>query len=266
MSDQSIYMYEYLQRIASLDPHERRRELLAILGEIGCASCVYEEQIAGHLAKNIVVRFHDQEPRFVLGAHYDSVAGSTGANDNGAAVCILLALLQKYSTHPPARALDVVFFDLEEYYLLGSQAYIRHVSPENVSAMLNLDICGVGDTLCLGPEKYVQTGIFKEPVRRAAIDTLLPYCIFPVLPSGDNDSFEKAGIPNLSLCILPASDLDIFKEAMLALSQGKQPQRRPAILDTFHHGSRDKIETIELAAMERVLYWVTQVLSSWDTI
>ncbi|MBV9615353.1 MAG: M28 family peptidase, partial [Ktedonobacteraceae bacterium] len=194
MSKQVTPMREYLQRIASSDPQIRRSELLTILRAIGHSYTLYRDQIAGQHVENIVVRFHRPEhgPRLVLGAHYDGVSGSTGANDNGAAVCILLALLETYKSSPPHLPLDIVFFDLEEQGFLGSQAYIKRFSRTSVLAMINLDICGVGNTLFCAPEKHAKTGVFAQPLQRMIQDVPIPCHVIPILPPGDDTSFEKA--------------------------------------------------------------------------
>src|SRR5262245_26603764 len=41
----------------------------------------------------------------VVGAHYDSVSGSPGANDNGTGVAAMLELVQRFSRRPQPRTL-----------------------------------------------------------------------------------------------------------------------------------------------------------------
>jgi Zn-dependent M28 family amino/carboxypeptidase len=67
----------------------------------------------------------DQLPLLVVAAHYDTVPGSPGADDNASAVAALLELarwLQPHLQHDrPRRArVQLVAYDLEEYGLLGS--------------------------------------------------------------------------------------------------------------------------------------------------
>ena len=66
----------------------------------------------------------------VVGAHYDSVAGSPGANDNASGVAALLALARSLSHKKPTRTLRfVAFANQEEPYfktaLMGSQVYAK---------------------------------------------------------------------------------------------------------------------------------------------
>jgi hypothetical protein len=84
----------YLERLAVADQSARRDALITILRELDCPFALYREQCGGHRPENVVVRFHPQVlQRLVIGAHYDSVPASTGANDNAAAVCVLLGLV-----------------------------------------------------------------------------------------------------------------------------------------------------------------------------
>jgi hypothetical protein len=56
---------------------------------------------------------HSTEP-FVVGAHYDSVRGAPGANDNATGVAALLELSRILKTDVPERPIVLVFFPNEE--------------------------------------------------------------------------------------------------------------------------------------------------------
>lgn len=85
----------------------------------------------------------------VIGAHYDSLEGTPGANDNGSGVAALLALARAFVDNQPARTLRFVAFVNEEppYFLsddMGSFVYARRCRErnENVVAMLSLETIG----------------------------------------------------------------------------------------------------------------------------
>src|SRR5262249_28098602 len=131
-----------LRRLAVADQTARRDAVLALLREIDVPFTLSRQRLGPHRPENIAVAFQQQVgPRLVVGAHYDSVPGSTGANDNGAGVVVLLCWLRQALAHPPRIPLEVVFFDLEERGQLGSRAYLEQVGSDNVLAMINLDIC-----------------------------------------------------------------------------------------------------------------------------
>lgn len=85
----------------------------------------------------------------VLGAHYDSVRGSPGANDNASGVAALLELARVMATARPSRTVRFVAFVNEEppFFqsgLMGSRAYARRARErgENVVGMLSLETIG----------------------------------------------------------------------------------------------------------------------------
>lgn len=254
----------YLRRIAVADQQTRRNELLNILCELDCPFITYRERYGEQRPENIVVRFQPRAPqRLVIGAHYDSVPGSTGANDNGAGVCILLGLLQTYLRQPPPIPLDVVFFDLEEVGAIGSKAYLRRVSSADIWAMINLDICGAGDTILVAPRVHVSAGPLGQAVQAVAGSGRYRNQIVEQLPLGDDVTFEAAGIPNISVSSVPHDDVATLIEAVAAMRRRERPARRPRIVETFHNGPRDSIMVVEETAMQTVLQWVLEVVEQF---
>ncbi|HEX9780703.1 MAG TPA: M28 family peptidase, partial [bacterium] len=85
----------------------------------------------------------------VVGAHYDSVWGSPGANDNASGVAALLALAARLRDPAPERTLRFVAFANEEppafqTAAMGSLAYARaaRASGARILAMLSLETLG----------------------------------------------------------------------------------------------------------------------------
>jgi hypothetical protein len=245
----------YVERLALADPPARRAALLEILRELGCACLQQRERIERHTAENIVVRLGPAGPRLVLGAHYDSVPGSTGANDNAAGVAILLSLLRGYRQNPPALPCEIVFFDLEETGGWGSRAYVRRCAAEPILAMVNLDVCGFGDTILVGPRKNAADWPLQPALQQIA-QQAPPFQIVDQLPPGDEQSFEAAGIPNLAVTSLPHDDVPLLLAAVPALRQLRPAARMPAVAETIHNGPRDSLAAIEEPAMHAVLEWI----------
>lgn len=245
-------LFPYVERLALADPPARRAALLESLRELGCSYTRQRDQIERHTPENIIVRLGQATPRLVLGAHYDCVPGSTGANDNAAGVAILLGLLRGYAQHPPGLPCDIVFFDLEETGGWGSRAYVQRCAAGATLAMLNLDVCGVGDTILVGPRKNAADWPIQPALQRVAP----AFRLVDQLPPGDEQSFEAAGIPNLTVTILPRDDVPLLVAATPALRQLRPAARMPAIAETIHNGPRDSIAAIEEPAMQAVLSWV----------
>ncbi|MGD1853135.1 MAG: M28 family peptidase [Leptolyngbyaceae cyanobacterium] len=84
-----------------------------------------------------VVRPGRQAARTVLvGAHYDTVAGSPGADDNASAVAAALEIARIFASHPTDKTLQIVFFDQEELQpdgagLVGSNAFVSESANLN---------------------------------------------------------------------------------------------------------------------------------------
>jgi hypothetical protein len=254
-----------LQRLATADQAARRSALLSLLGEMDAPFTRSRQQFGAHRPENIVVRLHvGGEPRLVIGAHYDSVPGSTGANDNGAGVVVLLAWLRRALKRPPGIPLDVVFFDLEERGQLGSRAYLDRVGAEHVRAMINLDVCGVGDTLLVGPRHSVEQMPLHQPLQRVATAGVCPYHVVNLLPPGDHLPFEQAEIPTISAGMVPWQDEDAVLEAARAIQQGRWPTELPTVWETIHNGRRDSIQSIEESAIQQVFGWLDETLKQFE--
>jgi hypothetical protein len=88
-------------------------------------------------------------PIILVGAHYDSVFGSPGANDNGSGVAAMLALARRFAGKPSQHTLRFVAFVNEEppYFLsnqMGSFVYAGRCKArgDKISAMISLETIG----------------------------------------------------------------------------------------------------------------------------
>ncbi len=62
-------------------------------------------------------------PPLILAAHFDTVPGSPGADDNASALAVMLAVARRVRAMKLTRAVRFIGFNLEEENLLGSSAY-----------------------------------------------------------------------------------------------------------------------------------------------
>lgn len=106
-------------------------------------------EAAGLAGENLVLQLPGVEavgPPLLVGAHYDGVPGSPGADDNATGVAVLLELARAWSIQPLPCPVQLVAFDLEEYGLLGSWAYIqRQAQNSPLRLMLSLEMLGYCD-------------------------------------------------------------------------------------------------------------------------
>jgi hypothetical protein len=81
---------------------------------------------------NIVVTSSGAEegPYLLLGAHYDSVPGTPGADDNGSAVAVCLECARLVKENEIGSTM-IVFFNREEDGLLGSSEFVAHLAAQS---------------------------------------------------------------------------------------------------------------------------------------
>jgi Predicted aminopeptidases len=89
------------------------------------------------------------EEIILFGAHYDSVIGSPGANDNGSAVASLLEISRLFSHTPQKKTVRLVAFTNEEPPFfqkksMGSRVYAQRCrkQKEKIIAMVSLETIG----------------------------------------------------------------------------------------------------------------------------
>lgn len=84
------------------------------------------------------------KPAILIGAHYDAVPGTPGADDNASGVAVLLELARSFAAAPIRYPVRLVAFDLEEYGMVGSGEYAQALFQDNqpLRLMLSLEMLG----------------------------------------------------------------------------------------------------------------------------
>lgn len=120
------------------------RESMAQWGEVEAHKFSFNGKIHQNLILNLNSAANAHLPPILIGAHYDAVPGTPGADDNATGVAVLLALATVFSTSPLKYPLRLVAFDLEEYGLLGSTAYAQELrdNKQKLRLMLSLEMLG----------------------------------------------------------------------------------------------------------------------------
>ncbi|HUP62446.1 MAG TPA: M28 family peptidase [Thermoanaerobaculia bacterium] len=110
--------------------------------------------------ENLIAEIRGNGEVVVIGAHYDSVEGSPGADDNASGVAALVAIAHGFASERPKRTLRFVFFANEEpphfqTAAMGSWRYARrcHERGERVVAMLSLESLAYYDD-ARGSQRY----------------------------------------------------------------------------------------------------------------
>lgn len=111
-----------------------------------------EFSVGGGRVRNLDVEIRGSDPRsgvIVVGAHYDSVHGAPGANDNGSGTAAVVELARLLAGWKPIRTWRLALFANEEppYFKtesMGSAVYARAAKSrgEQVAAMFSLETMG----------------------------------------------------------------------------------------------------------------------------
>ena len=120
------------------------RQSLAQWGEVA----TYEFKFNGKTHQNLILDLNSASnsdlPPILIGAHYDAVPGTPGADDNATGVAVLLEMARIFIDRPLKYPVRLVAFDLEEYGLLGSTAYAQDLknNQQKLRLMLSLEMLG----------------------------------------------------------------------------------------------------------------------------
>ena len=99
--------------------------------------------------------YEEPEKIIILGAHYDTVPGTPGADDNGSAVAGLLEIYRLASKFKFKKTIRFVTFTLEEppYFQTDEMGSMVHAKgcksrKENIELMICLEMLGFGSKKC----------------------------------------------------------------------------------------------------------------------
>ena len=148
IGERSVRIPENLKKTAAY--------ITAFLEDLGLAvdrqRYSYAEQPLDNITAEISFRA-DPKHRFLIGAHYDSVSGTVGADDNASAVAVQLEVARHLAGQKESNPLDLavkfVFFALEEPPVygtpyMGSRVYAKmaHTQKEKIDGMICLEMVG----------------------------------------------------------------------------------------------------------------------------
>lgn len=133
-------------------------------------------------------------------AHYDSVPGSPGANDNGSGTATLLELARIMKNTPTNKEIRLIAFGAEEIGLVGAKYYVGQLSEEEIDRSVgnfNMDMVGTN----WEPATHLYVNVVdgkpnrvwdqaKSAAKKLENDTLFLY----KRGSSDHVAFHEAGI------------------------------------------------------------------------
>jgi hypothetical protein len=236
--------------------------------------------------RNIVVTLGEGPEDVVIGAHYDAVwlpdgTLSHGAVDNAASSTILAGVAAALRSERTATLrsertatlrsertatlggerlaarIRIVWFDMEEVGLVGSQEYLAAHKGDRIRAMLNFDVNGYGDTVLYGQAPGADASVLAQALGHTCADQRLDCMRFNEMPNGDDRMFGKAGIPTISIGHLPAVEahqLWLMMNARREVKTGTGAgSAAPAVLQIIHTpaDTDDKLDGATLGRVQR---------------
>ena len=208
----------------------------------------------------------------LIGAHYDSVQGSRGANDNASGVAALLEISRKFTQLAPARSVRFVAFVNEEppfFYWgeMGSMIYAKaaRARGDNIRLMVSLEMLGFY-TDQPGSQRYPPLLRFFYPdrgnfiafvsnisSRRALRQLVEAFRAHSDFPAESLATFEF--VPGVSW----SDHLSFWQQGYSALM----------VTDTafyryeYYHTARDTPEKLNYDAMARVVKGLQDAFAAW---
>jgi len=189
-------------------------------------------ELRGQACHNIEVEIRGTRPEIILiGAHYDSVFGSPGANDNGSGVAAMLALARRFAGRKTEHTLRFVAFVNEEppYFFSGEMGSLIYAGRcrarrDKIAAMISLETIGyfsdapnsqtypspglgvfypkVGNFIGFVSNVHSRTllrrviGLFRKDAKIPSEGAALPWFV-PGVSWSDQWSFWKHGYPGI---------------------------------------------------------------------
>lgn len=230
----------------------------------------HEFQVRGKTHQNLIVNFpadnSKQKQPILIGAHYDAVPGTPGADDNATGVAVLLELARIFGSQPARYPLRLVAFDLEEYGLVGSSGASEYAAQlrqqqQPLRLMISLEMLGYCDSTP-GSQRY-PAPLERFYPNRADFIALIGN--LPTIP----DMIRLSRIIRMAV---PSEWLPVFNKGkivpMTRLSDHAhfwdQGYRAMMITDTamlrnpHYHQASDRIETLDLDFLTNVCYGLSQ--------
>jgi hypothetical protein len=193
----------------------------------------------------------------VLIAHHDAVVGSPGANDNAAAVAVLLSLLERWAVREPSGRVRLLFPACEELGYLGSRVWVRAHGVRDVLGVLSLELVGVGDSLAVwdAPGETPFLALVRRAFEASGLRADESYHVVGRIPvfGSDHRAFAGAGASAYGLTTVPSAEVPALREFIFhpLRTTLRGGARRPPPFDTYHT-ARDTGATLDGAALDRV--------------
>jgi Zn-dependent M28 family amino/carboxypeptidase len=211
-------------------------------------------------------------PLVVVGAHYDAVQNTPGADDNASGVAALLALAsfineRRDRTNSWQTRLQLAAYDLEEYGMVGSWEHSREIQAAGtvVRGMLALEMLGYTDN---------QPGSQRLPPHLAHLYSNVGNFIGLCGNEASRELVDRVEAGMRAISDLPVESLvvpgggEMLVEVRLSDHSSFWDHGFPALMITdtsffrnpHYHQPTDTLETLDLAFLEKVTRGVCEAV------
>lgn len=219
---------EYLESLLSCKSNDERYDWIQeVLFKLNIPFVVQAEinKNAGLITRNIIC-FGSSDLWY--SAHYDVIYVDKCANDNSASIINMIHIKLLRPDH------NIVFLDKEEppYYGFGSTSFSKFAKKNqlNIKSILNLELTGFGNTICLGDRDSVFKATLVKDI--SGSDYFSTHHLYT--PFNDAYIFLQNGIDSILVMLLPKVMEKVNEDVMY-----------------WCHTSRDKLENIQYEDMNK---------------
>ncbi len=238
------YVWESFQRLG----YEPRRQTYTYLGQE---------------VSNIVAGEAAHSGYYILGAHFDTVAGTPGADDNASGVAVLLETARLARSLKPRRPWTFIGFACEEppaFFTpyMGSRVYAQRARQQgdNILGMLCLEMVGYYSRAADSQELPLSLRLLGYPTTGNFLGLVSDWRSRPLLLRLEAAIKEGGGLPTVSLAV-PLGGHLLLPEVRLSDHANFWDAGYPAVMltDTAfmrnpdYHGPGDVMANLDLEAM-----------------
>jgi len=209
---------------------------------------------------NVIARSRSlSSSRFIIGAHFDAVPGTPGADDNASGVAALLETARLLANTEAASKIDFITFNAEEYNMIGSSFHVNKLkaNKQTLIGMLSLEMIGYTNSRKGSQEIPLPLKPFYPNVGNF-LALVGDWNSKPLLKQAENAFKKVNGLPVETLR-LPGKG-NLLPAARLSDHSPFWDAGYPALLVTdtsffrnpHYHTSQDRLETLDLEFLSRV--------------
>jgi Zn-dependent M28 family amino/carboxypeptidase len=226
-------LLDIVRKLQGMTREDARRECMKLFRQFDVVEEHYRTGI------NLVMRKPGRQ-QIVIAAHYDTVPGCPGANDDFSGVAVIYGIAQALWKKKLKHGLTLCIFDEEERYCAGSRAFVAQHGVHDTKAVIDLELVGMGNVVGLWPVTRqtplvkMLAGVAKK--KKLQVETIgeLSWFWADYLP------FREQGVDSACITLVPKEDVQLMRKF---LSQNKYvlpikimlgAVRIPRFFETYH--------------------------------